>query len=258
VLGPASGMAPEADPAEIARLLTEDGFDPALVAPPLNVTLFEAGDRVILFDAGSGPGFQPTAGRLLAALDAAGIAPDAVTDILFTHGHPDHLWGVLDDFDELAFPEAAYHVPRPEWEFWRDDRALSAVGEARQFFVPGARNRFAAIEDRVTLIDWGAEVLPGIEAVATPGHTPGHTAYAIHGGGEGVMVVGDAIGHPVLSLRRPHWHVEMDQDGALGAQTRLALLDRLAAERMPIIAYHLPAPGAAVIERSGDAYAMAV
>lgn len=256
-LGGAAGVFPDADPAELSRLFAEAGLDPDSILPPLNVTLLESGGRVVLFDAGSGAGFQSTAGRLIAALDAGGVAADSVTDVVFTHAHPDHLWGVLDEFEEVAFPSAAFHMPRIEWEFWRDDAAFAAVGEARQSFVVGARSRFDAIAERATLIEAGAEVLPGVEAVAAHGHTPGHMAYAIHGG-EGVMVVGDALAHRVASFQRPRWRSEMDQDPAMAVETRLALLDRLAAERMPIIGYHLPEPGLGVVEKSGDAYALAV
>jgi glyoxylase-like metal-dependent hydrolase (beta-lactamase superfamily II) len=256
-LGPAADAFPGTDPAELSRLFADAGLDPAAILPPLNVTLLETGGRVALFDAGSGAGFQASAGRLAAALEAGGVAADSVTDIVFTHAHPDHLWGVLDEFDEIAFPSAAFHMPRIEWDFWRGDAAFAAVGEARQTFVAGARRRFEAIDGRVTLIEAGAEVLPGVEAVAAHGHTPGHMAYAIHGG-EGLMVVGDALAHRVMSFARPRAMSAMDQDGAMAAATRLTLLDRLAADRMAVIGYHLPEPGLGWVDRSGEAYALAM
>jgi glyoxylase-like metal-dependent hydrolase (beta-lactamase superfamily II) len=161
---------------------------------------------------------------------------------------------VLDEFDDLLFPAAAFHIGRAEWEFWRSEGALAAVGPARESFVAGARLRLDAIEDRVSLIEPGAEVLPGIEAVASFGHTPGHLAYVIHAG-EGMVVVGDALAHPLLSFRQPRWPTAMDQDPVAAADTRLRLLDRLAAERRPIIGYHLPEPGVGRVDRLGGAYA---
>ena len=96
---------PEMERAELLRSLN---IDPrAVVHSPLNITLLRQGDRVVLFDVGSGPDFMPTAGRLADALSTIDVSPEDVTDVIFTHGHPDHLWGVLDDFDEPLFPDAA-------------------------------------------------------------------------------------------------------------------------------------------------------
>lgn len=252
LLGDARRLAPDAPAGEVATLFAEWGLDTADVRPPLNVTLLRSGGRLALVDAGSGQGFQGGAGRLPAALAAAGIDPAAITDILLTHAHPDHLWGVLDDFDEVAFPQATVHVPRGEWEFWRSDAAMAGAAEAMLPFVVGARSRFAAIADHVALIDDGAEPLGGVEAVATPGHTPGHVAYMIHAAG--VMVVGDALSHPALSFARPGWRFGTDMDWQVAAATRRRLLGRLADEQAALIGYHLPEPGLGRVERRDDAF----
>lgn len=254
VLGGPQFLAPDAPLAEIEALLAGAGLPTESVSPPLNVTLYRDADRVVLFDAGSGPNFQPSAGRLLANLAEAGIEPDAVTDVVLTHAHPDHIWGVLDEFDELAFPNATYRIGLREWDAWRDPAMPAALPEDRQAFVIGALNRFEAIEGQMETFEAGAEVLPGIEAVASHGHTPGHMSFVVRSGADAVMVVGDAIAHPVVPFAHPDWQSQMDQDRAQGAATRAGLLDRLAADAIPIVGYHLTDGGLGRVERAGTAY----
>ncbi|WP_034490592.1 MBL fold metallo-hydrolase [Afifella pfennigii] len=251
---PMDFVLPQTTKEEIEALFAPHGLPTDALKPPLNVTLLRGGDRLILFDAGSGPRFQDTAGALPSALEAAGIDPSEVTDVVFTHCHPDHLWGVLDDFDEPLFAEATHWMPQDEWAYWRDEGTLAATPEARKSFVVGAQNRLAAIEDFVTLVRPGDELPLGIEALATFGHTPGHTSYVIHGGGDSLLVTGDALTNHLFSFERPDWPSGTDQDPQMGAATRKSLLERIATDRMRIVGYHLPEPGIGTAERKDGAY----
>ncbi len=251
---PVSFAFPAAPQAELLGLLAEAGLPADVLAPDCNVTLLRRGDRLAIFDAGSGPNFVPTAGLLLEGLQEAGIDPTEVTDVIFTHAHPDHLWGIVDDFDELVFPNASYQIGQAEWDFWSSPEAFSQVPEDRQTFVVGAQNRFALIEDRISFINPGDEVLPGVEALDTAGHTPGHLSFLVHGDGESVLVAGDAVTNQPVTFAHPEWPSGSDQDRERAVKTRLALLDRLAAERSGIIGYHLPHPGMGAVERDGNAY----
>ena len=250
---PMSFVLPDRSGDEIAALLAPHGLATDVLRPDCNLTLLRSGGRVVLFDAGAGPMFQDTAGRLPASLAAAGVGPGLITDICFTHAHPDHLWGVLDDLDGPVFAYARCGMNRVEWDFWRAPATLAAMPEARQSFVVGARNRMEAIAVQVELFDAGAEVLPGVEAVASIGHTPGHTSFMIHRGG-GLLVVGDAISNAVISFERPDWHSGTDQDPGQGAATRRRLLDRLTADRARIVGFHLPYPGVGVVEKRDVGY----
>lgn len=255
---PINFVFPDVPSEELQALLSPGGSPVEAIEPPCNLTLLEDGDRKVLFDAGSGPNFMPTAGKLGDALAEAGIDAEAITDVVFTHAHPDHLWGIIDDFDEIAFPAAQLHVPRKEWEYWHDENTVDTIGDARKTFAVGARNRLELIREQVTLFDAGAEVVPGVEAVGTHGHTPGHTSYVIHDGkGGGVMVIGDAITNASVSFAKPDWPTGSDQDQQQGIKTRMALLDRLATDGLSIVGFHLPDGGTGRVERSGTAYRFA-
>lgn len=240
--------------ADAAPVLAHYGITGDTVEPPCNLTLFQDAERTVLFDAGSGSGFMPSAGKILEALDAIGVSADDITHVLFTHAHPDHLWGVLDDFDDPVFANASYMIGQAEWEYWTDPATVESIGAERASFAVGAARRLAAIEDRMEFIADGQEVLPGILAHDTPGHTLGHMAFEIRQGTEAALVVGDAIGNGHLAFARPDWASGSDQDAETGIATRTRLLDQLATDQMAMVGFHLPGGGLGRVERGGDAY----
>ncbi|MDP2731923.1 MAG: MBL fold metallo-hydrolase [Hoeflea sp.] len=251
---PMSFSYPDAPQDELVALLVKHGLPTDQLLPDCNVPVLKSGERLIMFDVGSGSNFMPSAGKLLDNMADAGIDPADVTDVVFTHGHPDHLWGLIDDFDEMVFANARFHMGRAEFEFWRDPATVDAMPEERKTFAIGAQNRLAHLEDIVILFEPGAEVLPGVEAVDTAGHTPGHMSFMLHGGPEPVLIAGDAITHGAISFAHPSWPSGSDQDPEMGIATRLKLLDRLAADKAALAAYHLPKPGEGRVERDGTAY----
>lgn len=251
---PQSFMFGDMPQAELATVLAEHGITEGPLMPECNVTLVRDGERVILFDAGAGDGFQPSVGQLAGALDTIGVSVDDVTHVVFTHAHPDHLWGVLDDFDDPMFPNAEHMIGRTEWDYWIRPETVDEIGEERATFAVGAQRRLSALEDAITRFDAEQEILPGIWAHAAHGHTPGHMAFEVRSGSESVMVVGDAIGNPHVAFARPEWPSGSDQDQALGAQTRGRLLDALAQDQMQLIGFHLPNGGIGRVERAAEGY----
>lgn len=251
---PRSVLFADLDPSEVDRILQEQGIAAGPVQPPINVTLMRDADRVVLFDTGSGPSFQDTAGRLPAALEEAGITADEVTHVVFTHCHPDHLWGVLDDFDDPLFPDAEYLMGQVEWDYWFAPETAGNIGGDRASMAVGARRRMAVVEDRISRFTDGQEILPGVAAHATFGHTPGHMSFELRGGNESVMIGGDAIGNHHVSFAEPSWPIGTDQDAQAAAATRMRLLDMLSHEKMRLIGYHLPQGGLGRVERHADKF----
>ncbi len=225
--------------AEFAAIAARHGLGglQADLTPPCNLTLLRDGTNTVLFDAGAGPAYIPSTGRLSETLDALGLSPEAITHVVFTHGHPDHLWGVLDDFGEPVFPNAVHLMGEAEHAFWTDPATLETIGPARQAHAAGAARRLAALT--VETFGDGDEPVPGVVAVATPGHTPGHMAFRVGA----ALVAGDSIANHHVVFDRPDWPLPMDHDPARAATTRTALFDTIAAEDLMLVGFHLPGGG---------------
>ena len=220
-----------------------------------NVVLVKTGNDLVLIDAGSGPNFQPTAGKLQENLEAAGIAPDKITKIVFTHAHADHLWGVLDDFDDAGrFPNASYVISATEWDFWSDPKTAETVPDWLKGMARGTARILKKIEDKVERRNAGDTVAPGLTYVATPGPPPGHMSVIIDNGGQLLMIGGDVLSNNAISFARPDWRIGSDFDRDRAVTTRKSLLDQLATDKMPLIGFHLAWPGLGMVERSGNAY----
>jgi glyoxylase-like metal-dependent hydrolase (beta-lactamase superfamily II) len=250
---PVSFLAPDAPPAERAALLKAAGETGEQYHSPTNVTLIRAGNDLILVDMGSGDRFMPSAGKLWDNLKAAGIDKGKISKVVFTHGHPDHLWGAIDELDDLVMPDASFYVASVEWDFWTGDNALRGLPAERAGFVTGARRNYAAIKQRVTMVKPGDDIVTGLRVLGTPGHTQGHVSLELSGG-ESLIVGGDVLTHPLISFQHPEWRPAADHVPDQAVATRRALLDRLAADRAKLIGFHLPYPGVGVVERKDGAY----
>lgn len=224
---------------------------------PYTVTFLETPRGVVAFDTGTGGQLGATAGRLHDNLRAAGVAPERVTDIVFTHFHPDHVTGLTTAEGAAVWPNAALHVPAPEWAFWTDEARANTAPEAMRPAFANVRRRFAPYgEARVRRFEPGAEVLPGVRSVATHGHTPGHTSYVVADGADLLLVLGDVTNRPELFVRNPGWHVVFDMDAAAAEATRRRVFDTAAAERMLVAGYHWPFPALGRVARDGEGYRM--
>ena len=218
------------------------------------MTLIRHETRLILVDAGSGTGFMDSVGELPDALAALGVDSGEITHVIFTHGHADHLWGAVDDFDEPVFANAEHLMGRVEFDYWADPATTSTISTDRVPMAAGAKRRLDLIGERFTLFEDGAEVLPGVTARATFGHSPGHMSFALADGGAAAMVVGDAILNDHTAFAHPDWPIGADGDREMAAAVRAGLLDQLANDHMMMIGFHLPAGGMGRVDRFEGAY----
>ncbi len=246
---PVSMLARDVPPAKVEAATGLKGE----YATQLNVTCLRRGADVILFDCGSGANFLPGSGKLEASLEAAGVAADSVTHVLFTHLHPDHFWGALDDFDSPAFPNAKWMVSETEFDFWSDPKVYERLPEDRHMFAAGAQRIIKGLGDILELRRAGEEWLPGIAAFDTSGHTPGHVSFELKDGGDTLFILGDALTHPVVSFAHPDWRPAADHDADRAVATRRTVLARAADEKARVLGYHLPG-GLGRVARHEGAY----
>ncbi len=254
LLLPAAGLAASATLDEVMAFLQTHKLSTEENYSHTNHLLIETGDHTVLVDVGSGNRFLPTAGRLVENLESAGFAPDDITHVIITHAHPDHIWGIRDDFDEPLFPSATYVIGAAEHDWWRQDGLVNTVPPEMQQMVVGAVNAL-----NVDGVDWlrmqdGDAVVPGITMMATPGHTPGHMSVHIESDGNRLIALADSMTHAYISIERPTWHGGFDQNGDQAAGTRARLLDMAATDGMTVIGYHFPFPGVGHIMRADDGY----
>ena len=224
------------DPATMSDLLRAAGAPTDRITLSINALLVRAGHRLVLIDAGFGPKAH---GCLLASLAEAGVKPSAVTDVLITHSHGDHVGGLLDASDQLAFPKATIRMASAEWAFMQ---------------TKGSPELVKAISSHVKTFEPGAQVAPGITSVALKGHTPGHVGYEIASGDAHLLDIGDLAHSSIVSLQKPQWSLQFDTDDAAAKATRGTELKQLANDQELVFAPHFPFPGVGHIGVAGDGF----
>jgi glyoxylase-like metal-dependent hydrolase (beta-lactamase superfamily II) len=241
---------------EKARQILSDAFRPAR-RTSVNTFLIHSKGRTAIVDTGSGNYLQPTAGLVQRNLASAGIDPKSIDTVLLTHMHPDHSAGLTDMTNgQLFFPNAELVMHENELAHWFDDGAMAKADErsAKLYFQAG-REQVAPYKKRTRLFNQG-EVFPGVTAVPSLGHTPGHTAYLIASGKDQLMIWGDTVHVPEVQTAFPEAGMAFDTDLAAAAAARKRMFDRVAADGVLIAGMHLHFPAFARLARRGDAYAL--
>jgi len=226
------------------------------VTVPFNPMVINTGSKLVVIDTGNGLGaFEQSkgaVGQMNANMLAAGLDPKAVDIVLISHFHGDHMNGLKRADGSPVYANAEIKVPAVEWAFWADESNASKANGFNKPNFPNVKKAFDGIT--VTRFEWDKEVAPGITALGTPGHTPGHTAFVVASGSGRLLVQSDVTNIPALFLRRPDWHVVFDNDPAMAQATRHKFYDMAAAEKAPVAGYHFSFPSVGHVEKDGAGY----
>jgi len=218
------------------------------------------GGKLVVVDTGNGPGAfassKGAVGQFAGNLVAAGIDPKSVDMVVISHFHGDHINGLLTADNVLAFPNAEVLVPAVEWKYFMDDGEMGKqTSERMKGVFANARRVFdAGLKKKVTPYEQGKDVAPGLAAVATLGHTPGHTSFILSSGSDKVFIQSDVTNHPAVFVANPGWHLMFDQDPAMAEATRRKVYDMLVADKMRVQGFHYPFPANGFVEKDGTGY----
>jgi glyoxylase-like metal-dependent hydrolase (beta-lactamase superfamily II) len=244
-------------PREQALAAAEAAYMPkGMITVPFNPQIINTGTKLVLIDAGYGPGIAPSVGLLPAGMTAAGIDPGAIDVVVLSHLHPDHINGVKTADGKIAFPNAEIMAPAMDWAFWMNDEnaAKAESNPMMKGYFANTRKILSDIASKVTKYEWGKEVAPGITALDTHGHTPGHTSFVVSSGSSKILIQSDVTNIPELFLRNPEWHVMFDVDPQQAVATRQRFYDMAAAEKALIVGFHFSFPSLGHVEKAGAGY----
>ena len=222
---------------------------------PYPSLFIDTGKQKVLVDTGAG-NLAPTTGKLMANLHEAGVNVDEIDTVVLTHGHVDHIGGILTSEGKLVFRNAQYMMWKSEWEFWTSKPDLSSLKVSDhliQILLECANRSLPLIQRRLTLIEAEMEIYPGIRAIPAPGHTLGHMALSISSGDERLMHLVDTVLHPI-HLEHPEWWAAVDYIPEQTISTRYTMLERAANEKLLVLAYHFPFPCLGHIVKKGNAW----
>jgi glyoxylase-like metal-dependent hydrolase (beta-lactamase superfamily II) len=243
--------------AEVRALARANRIDSDRYEHPFIPSLVNTGRELVLFDTGNGTlqreydqlrGRLPD-GLLVERLAQAGYAPQDVDVVVITHGHPDHIGGLVKG-GKPVFPNARYVFGAAEFDFWKRGN----VREARKLNLELFMKIAVPLADRASFIEAGEEVVPGIRAIDAAGHSPGMLAYLIESEGKRLLNWADTCGHYVVSIQRPDIHLDVDDDKEMAVATRKRILDMVATDEIFVVGFHMPFPGIGFVERTSGGY----
>ncbi len=223
----------------------------------VNTFLIHSKGRMALVDTGSGNYLAPTAGKVAENLEGAGIDPAKIDTLLLTHMHPDHSAGLVDmTTGKLNFPNAELVMHEKELAHWFNDAEMAKANEReKKLYFDAGREQVAPYKKQTRLFT-GGEVFPGVTAVPSPGHTPGHTAYLIASGNDQLMIWGDTTHVPEVQVAIPEAGMAFDVDLAAAAASRRRMFDRVATDKLLIAGMHLHFPAFSRLAKRGDQYTL--
>jgi glyoxylase-like metal-dependent hydrolase (beta-lactamase superfamily II) len=248
--------------AELAPVLKAN-FMPPVIQATNNILVVDTGRERILVDTGFGEKIGPPFGSfpgLEANLRRAGILSESIDLVVISHGHLDHIGGLVTKSGALAFPKAQFVFVDTEWNYWTGNRYESDVNSSpmpdpfKQATIGAARENLPPVADRSRFVKQGGEIASGVHYVAAPGHSPSHASILFTSDKEQFMHMGDIAHNPVTSLQHPDWTPVFDYDPVQAIKSRKAILDRVATDGVMAMGYHFPFPAVGHVVRHDTAY----
>jgi glyoxylase-like metal-dependent hydrolase (beta-lactamase superfamily II) len=224
---------------DVDALLTANNLPTDQIHLSVQPLVVKTSDKVLLFDTGAASLFGPTLGKLPASLAAAGIDAASVTDIFISHGHGDHVGGLVAN-NALAFPNATIHIQAAEWASLKGQEQMAPL--------------VTVMTPKVVEFQPGADLVAGVKAVDIKGHTPGHSGYLIGSGTESLLYIGDTMHHSIISVQQPDWTIAFDGDAPTAQTSRKELIESSAASGQRVYAVHFPFPGLGKFAKQGDKF----
>ncbi|PHM70168.1 MBL fold metallo-hydrolase [Xenorhabdus sp. KJ12.1] len=229
----------------------KEGIQTAITAYLVNTK-----EGLVLIDAGSSNCFGPTAGNIVNSIRAAGYQPESVKAILLTHMHPDHACGITSPSGEIVFPNATLYISEEEKNFWQAPETIASASEINRSFITQTLNAIEPYVAKKALRTFqsGENIIPGIKAISTSGHTPGHTSYLLNSGKNNMLILGDMIHFYAVQLEHPEVSIEFDIDNNKAIEARKSIFKKASDEKWLIGAAHLPFPGIGYLRQNQQKY----
>ncbi len=230
---------PEKTSAQLKSNFLEDVVDTSV-----NAYLINTGTKLVLVDTGAAGLFGPTLGNVLSNLKAAGYSPEQVDHIVITHMHPDHVGGLMNE-GKPAFPNASLHIDQKDVDYWLSKANMDAAPEDSKGFFQGAMasvNPYIAA-GKLKPFQGNTDLLPGIKAISTYGHTPGHTIYTVESKGKKLVLWGDLMHVAAVQFNNPAVTIAFDTDSKAARAQREKAFDLAVKEGHLLAITHVSFPG---------------